>query len=217
MFRLDRYDAFVFDLDGTLLDSNKAHADAFAAAMVEATGYRPTPEEMEEFNGNTTRAFSAELAQRHGLSLTPDNMMERKFELLYREFHARLFPGAREFLHAWCDRTRMALASNSPRHFIDHVLTREHLGGLFSAVVTIDDVTHRKPDPAIYHMALSRLGVEPSSALVFEDSVYGIEAGQRAGCDVVVLDNPGGAPPVQNAPGIRIFTWAELGEYRDVS
>jgi len=207
---LSTFQAFIFDLDGTLLDSEKYHARAFAGAMLELTGYRLTEAEERGFSGNTSRGYSRELASRHGLSVSPDRVVARKFELLYRAFRAELFPGAREFLSHWHGRTRLAVASNSPAHFVNAALAEVDLIETFDAIITRDDVHARKPDPAMFLLALERLGVAPEKGMVFEDSNPGLGAALAAGCAVVILRNPGIDLPSPLAPEIPVLTWAEL-------
>ena len=76
--------------------------------------------------------------------------------------------------------------TNSPRR---HVLGYTHLGlpQFFHKIITIDDFKHPKPDPAGYNLALKELGHHPSNALVFEDSLKGVQSAQKANTDVVLV------------------------------
>lgn len=207
---LRRYEAFIFDLDGTLIDSEKYHVRAFAQAMEELSGYRLTDAERREFSGNTTFDLSRELARRHGLSAEPRTVVRRKFELLYQVFRTEPFPGAQEFITRWHGRTKLALASNSPLHFVQRVLDDLRWADRFDVVITIDDVSRRKPDPEMLNLALARLNVTAPSALVFEDSIPGVGAALAAQCDVLLLQNPGHTLP-SGVPGTPpTITWPEL-------
>lgn len=207
---LDCFGAFVFDLDGTLIDSEKYHVRAFAGAMKEVAGYDLTPADEQEFLGNTSTWLAARLAERHGLHLDPLAVAARKFELLYRDFQAELFPGAEAFVRAWAGRRPLAVASNSPRHFVETALAQTGLRACFSAVTTIDDVQRRKPDPAMLLVTLARLGVAAAAALVLEDTALGVEAARRAGCPVVLVDNGAVAQAGAVPREVPVVTWRSL-------
>ena len=125
MRSLARYTAFIFDLDGTLIDSEKYHVRAFAVAMQELAGYTLTPGDEVEFLGNTSAWLAERLATRHGLRLDPLAVAARKFEVLWRDFRAELFPGAAAFVRCWAAHRLLAVASNSPRLFVDRALAQE--------------------------------------------------------------------------------------------
>ena len=207
---LGSYDVFVFDLDGTLIDSEKYHVKAFAQAMLEIGGHRLTAAEEREFTGSTSLDLARDLVERHDLGVRPADVAQRKFELLYEVFRAEMFPGAREFLEACEGRWRLAIASNSPLHFVDRVLDELGVEPLFEVVTTIDDVSRRKPDPGMILLTLARLGVTPGAALIFEDSLPGLQAAVAAGSDVVVVKNPGLRLPDPLPAGISVHTWGEL-------
>ena len=99
-----------------------------------------------------------------------------------------LKPGAREILVRCSEKgIKMAIASSSMRHLVDHNLRTSGLEGLFDAIVTGRDVERGKPAPDIFLLAASKLGVEPSKCLVFEDAFSGIRAANAAGCRPVLV------------------------------
>ncbi|MBT3375948.1 MAG: HAD family phosphatase [Lentisphaerae bacterium] len=207
---LDSYSAFVFDLDGTLIDSEKYHVKAFAQAMLDMGGHHLTAAEEREFTGNTSLDLARDLADRYGLDICPAEVAHRKFELLYDVFRTEAFPHVEQFLRACAGRWRLAVASNSPLHFVERALDDLGVSDLFGVVTTIDDVSRRKPDPEIVLLTLDRLGLSPESCLVFEDSLPGVQAAVAAGCDVVVLRNPGLILPESLPTGTPVQSWEEL-------
>ena len=206
---LDEYKAFIFDLDGTLINSEKYHADGFAHAVEMLSGYRPTPAERREFFEAHTNEFTPVLAARHGLKLEPDAVLAHKRKHVDRNFKAEVLTGADAFIEKWRSCMRLALASNSTRHFVKRALVDARLIDVFESVVTADDVTHRKPDPEMYELTLKYLNLAPEDVMVFEDSPAGVAAAQAAGCPVVMIDNGAG----RFVDGVPRYTWKELKQF----
>lgn len=85
---------------------------------------------------------------------------------------------------------RVGLASSSSCGWVTGHLERLGLRPYFQAILGRDDVSHTKPDPELYRVAAARLGVAPSEALAFEDSLHGIRSAQAAGMRCVAVPNP---------------------------
>ncbi len=205
---LNSYKAFIFDMDGTLIDSEKYHADGFAQAVEALSGYRLTPAERREFFEAHTSTFTPVLSARHGLNLDPSEVLAHKRVHVRDHFKTDLFPNVLDFIEKWHGKKRLALASNSPRHFVDSALEEAGIENYFEVVCTADDVTHRKPDPEMYTLTLRRLNLSPEAVLVFEDSPPGVVAAQAAGCPVLMVDNGAG----RTVEGVAQYTWKDLTE-----
>ncbi|NNJ70380.1 MAG: HAD family phosphatase [Kiritimatiellales bacterium] len=205
--KLCNFDAFILDLDGTLIDSGKYHAQAFADAVLEQSGYLLDPGEYHEFFGKHSTWFAEILNDRHGLQLEPEKVRERKRERIQENFVAELFCGAREFLDFWHGKKPMALASNSPLSFVQPALEEADVMKYFDCITTADHVSRRKPDPEMIEVTIQQLQVDPLKTLVFEDQVIGIEAARAAGAQVVAVDN---GQLVEFPVDIAVHTWAEL-------
>jgi phosphoglycolate phosphatase/pyrophosphatase PpaX len=201
------YKAFVFDLDGTLIDSGKYHAQAFADAVLEQSGYRLTQNEHHEFFASHSSDFSKALNDRHGLSLVPEEVLGYKRKRVKEIFVAELFSGAQQFLDLWFGERPLALATNSPMSFVQPALEEVDIFRYFECIVTADDVTHRKPHPEIIEVAMQKLGVDSLGTLVFEDQIMGMEAARSAGAHVIAIDN---GQPVFYPVDIAVYNWNEL-------
>jgi HAD superfamily hydrolase (TIGR01509 family) len=205
--KLQDYDAFIFDLDGTLIDSERYHAQAFADAVLDQSGYRLSPEEQREFFSKHSTWFAAELNERHGLSLIPEAVLAQKRQRVQEIFEAKPFDGARDFLERWFGKKPMALATNSPRRFVTPALEQGGLMKYFDYVTTADEVTNRKPDPEIVDRTVRKLQVDPLKTLVFEDQWIGIQAARAAGAHVLAVDNGQSLDfPVE----VLVHAWSEL-------
>jgi HAD superfamily hydrolase (TIGR01509 family) len=205
--RLFDYQAFIFDLDGTLINSEKYHAQAFADAVEAQCGYLLTEHEKREFFGSHSTRFSMVLNDRYGLNLVPDDVLRHKRQRVQEIFEVELFEGAHAFLKKWQGRKPMALGTNSPENFVMPALERAGLLEFFEVITTADHVKRRKPDPEIVEITLRALGVSASETLVFEDQLIGIEAAQRAGTAVLAVNN---GQQVTFPKEVPVFRWSEL-------
>lgn len=196
----------MFDLDGTLIDSEKYHADGFAQAVEALSGYRITAAERREFFESHTTVFTPVLAARHGLDLDAQQVLAHKRAHVRDHFKTEVFPDAYAFIQKQRGRFRLALASNSPARFVHEALDEGGLAGCFEVICTADDVTHRKPDPEMYLLTLERLRLPADSVLVFEDSPPGVRAAQSAGCPVLMIENGSG----RTVEGLRKTRWKDL-------
>ena len=186
---LGDFKAFIFDLDGTLIDSGKYHVQAFSDVVLGLGGYRLTPEERLEFFASHSKPFAQVLNARHGLRLVPERVLERKRVRMKEIFRIDLFEGARDFLEKWRGAKPMGLATNSPSSFVGPVLEGAGLAKYFDAITTADEVTHRKPHPEMVEATIQKLRAVPGNTLVFEDQLMGIAAARDAGAQVVAVDN----------------------------
>lgn len=204
---LSDYEAFVFDLDGTLIDSGKYHAQAFADVVLAQSGYRLTPKEhLEVFAGHSV-SFCPVLNERHGLSLDPAAILSAKRTRVKEIFKADLFAGAREFLDKWQGIRPFGLATNSPLAFVQPALREVGIFNYFKCITTSDEVEHRKPDPEIFEITFQKLGADPLKTVVFEDQLIGIEAARASGALVVGVDN---GQPVEFPADIAVLSWEDL-------
>ena len=190
--------AVLFDMDGTLVDSEKLW-DISLAALYEELGGRLTPEVRASMVGGSAEDTIRTVYNDLGLELDPV-AMEESIRWLH-DYTAELFDdglpwcdGAQELLEALAaEGTPMALVTNTQRALTDralHSIGRQY----FSATVCGDEVPHGKPAPDAYQRAAALLGLQPDACLAIEDSVTGTAAAQRAGCPVLVVPNDVAVP-----------------------
>ncbi len=191
--------AVLFDMDGTLVDSEKLW-DISLAALYEHHGGVLTPQVRASLVGgsaeDTIRTVYTDL------DLEPDPAAMAQSDRWLHEYTAELFDGglpwcagARELLEALAaERTPMALVTNTQRELTERALNSigRHY---FSASVCGDEVPRGKPAPDAYQRAAALLGLEPSACLAIEDSVTGTAAAESAGCPVLVVPNDVAVPP----------------------
>lgn len=207
----DAFDAFVFDLDNTLMASEPYHVKGFAQAMRELANYDMTAQDAKDFIGDTSVALAAKIITRLGFRhITPQQVAARKAECTMAIFKAEPFPGACDFVHRHAGRQRLAVASNSPRPFVRQALQEIGLLESFDAIVTIEDVRERKPNPEMFLLTAERLGVQPHKCLIFEDSDIGLQAARAGDFPAVLVLNPGNPLPMAIPAGVLTMTWPQL-------
>jgi beta-phosphoglucomutase family hydrolase len=178
---------YIFDLDGTLIDTMPLHYRAWDRAMRAAGLPHALDEELfYKLGGVPTRRVAELFGEHYGLKLNPDLVFDAK-EALFTELQAdaKLIEPVVAFARQMHATHPMAIASGGPRVIVERSLEITGLRPLFRAVVTADDVKHGKPSPDMFLLAASQLGVAPKECLVFEDAEPGIQGALAAGMKVV--------------------------------
>jgi HAD superfamily hydrolase (TIGR01509 family) len=190
--------AVLWDMDGTLVDSEKLW-DISLAALYAELGGRLTQEVRASMVGSSAEKTIRIVYTDLGLDLDPVAMA--RSDRWLHDYTAELFDGglpwcdgAQEMLEALAaEGTPMALVTNTQRTLTKRALRsigREY----FSASVCGDEVPRGKPAPDAYQRAAALLGLPPSACLAVEDSVTGTAAAEAAGCPVLVVPNDVAVP-----------------------
>lgn len=182
-----RYDAVVFDLDGTLIDTESLCNDAGLEACA-ALGFPVSPAFFESLAGIDDRTRAQLIEEHVGRPVELQAFLTEWDRLCTLRF-ARGVPvkdGAAELLGRLdAAGVPLALATSSRRGPAEEKLAACGLGRHFRTVVTFDDVAAAKPAPDPYLLAAERLGVAPARCLAFEDSETGARSAHAAGMTVV--------------------------------
>jgi beta-phosphoglucomutase len=191
----------LWDLDGTLVDSEQYHWLAWRDTMA-SEGVQLTHEQFLKTFGLRNDAIVPQW-----IPNTPperiDQITDAKEQLyrrLVREGGLEPLPGVRHWTEhlaqdGWCQ----AIASSAPRENVDVVLAVVGLAHCFQAVVSAEDVTLGKPDPQVFLTAAARLRSAPSRSVVVEDARAGIEAARRAGMPSIGVSRNGTPLPADLA------------------
>ncbi len=184
--------AVVFDFDGLLMDTETTMVESWRAEWA----HHGLELELDEFwpghGGDITEDRYAILAAAVGSGF------DRAASHARRTAHRKAMHQDLDFrpgIRAWVMTARelglkVAIASSSPRPWVQGHLERVDAVELFDLVVTGDEVEAHKPDPAIYQLALRRLGVPGDEAIAVEDTAHGVAAAQAAGMVAVAIPNP---------------------------
>jgi HAD superfamily hydrolase (TIGR01509 family) len=173
--------AYLFDCDGTIVDSMPLHYRAWKKALCEWNC--PFEEKLfYSWGGRPVTEIITALNKDHGLNMPVDVVAKRK-ENLYCELGGELkaIPEVMEHIEAKHGQIPLAVVSGSRRNSVVHSLSTLGLLDKFDVLVCAEDYARGKPAPDCFLTAASHLGIAPKDCLVFEDTEMGIEAATAAG------------------------------------
>jgi HAD superfamily hydrolase (TIGR01509 family) len=182
---MDRYDALIFDCDGTLTDSMPLHYIAWHKVMTRH-GVQFPEQRFYQLGGMPTDRIVALLAAEHGLVIdAPKVALEKEEAFLETLSDLRPIEWVVEVARQQRGHKQLAVASGGFRQVITAQLRQIGCIEWFQTIVTAEDTPRHKPEPDVFLEAASRLGVAPARCCVYEDADLGIEAACRAGMDYV--------------------------------
>ncbi len=213
------YRALLFDLDGTLAETDSLHRPTWVDVL------QPYGIEVDEAfykerisgrsNSKIVQDLLPDLSAEEGRKLADakeTNFRERAHEL-------EPLPGLLDFMQKGRDRGRsLALVTNAPVENVEAILLALELDAFFDEVVLSDEVGPVKPDPAPYKAALDKFGISPEEALAFEDSTSGIASSVAAGIPTVGIASTQRPDTLEEAGAFMVgkdFTDPELRKLLD--
>jgi sugar-phosphatase len=206
--------AVLFDLDGTLVDSERENAES-VARVLERRGRPVTAYEREFIIGHGWREIYAKLEQNRPTGLTFDELKQasaNEKERLVLEAGLRVLPGAKQAMQRLSSRCKVAVVTGSARQEAEFCLRLMGVRDLVVCLVASEDVPRGKPSPDGFLSAASSLGVTPAGCLVLEDSFAGIAAARAAGMRCVAVRAGNFAGQDQAAADVVIESLLELDE-----
>jgi HAD superfamily hydrolase (TIGR01549 family) len=205
--------AVIFDVDGTLVDSNDLHVEAWREAF-RRYGKEVSFEELHEQMGKGGDQLMPVFCSDEELGRYGEELERRRVELFTSDYLPRVrpFPRVRElFERIKADGLKIALASSAKHEELERHKKSLRVEDLLEAATSADDAERSKPHPDIFQAALAGLkGVAPAEAVVVGDTPYDVEAAAKAGVRAVGLLSGGFAGEVLHAAGAAAV-------YRDVS
>jgi HAD superfamily hydrolase (TIGR01509 family) len=185
--------AVIFDLDGVLIDSEPLHAMA-DNKLLDESGINVPENYFDRFVGWTNKAMWEQIKKEFPLNTGYEELTERQMVLklsLLEEMNYEPVRGITELLEALkMNHIPMAIASSSPRQFIEAVIEKIGIGHYLTSWISGEEVEHSKPEPDIFLRAAELLNVHPDVCVVIEDSASGTIAAKRAGMKCIGYRNP---------------------------
>jgi beta-phosphoglucomutase len=183
----------IFDVDGVIVDTEALNARATARMFQEVHNLQVRLEDFLPFIGKGDERYVEGVAENYGVTIDTDAAIRRRAEIFFDLLGGKplpALPGLLDLIKAARESGRVTLAiATSGRK--DKQLPVIEGAGLdldwFDAVITGEDVKHKKPSPEIYLLAAQRLKLTPERCLVVEDAPAGVEAAKAAGMSCLAL------------------------------
>jgi len=209
--------AFLFDLNGTMIDDMGYHLEVWSDVLNNDLGANLSKAEVKKnmYGKNEDMLFRVfgkdKFTQKERDEISVEK--ERRYQKLYKP-HLDLIPGLFDFLEkAKSHKIKMAIGSAAIMFNINFVLDNLNIRKYFSAIISADDVEHSKPHPETFTRDAQLLDVAPAACVVFEDAPKGVEAAANAGMKCVVLTTMHTADEFKQYDNIIMF----VKDYTDKS
>ncbi|EAQ54393.1 MULTISPECIES: HAD family hydrolase [Vibrio] len=186
---LKDYEVYLFDMDGTLVNSEPLKGKALALACLDY-GAHVDHNIYKDVMGESWQVVTGHFFE--NANIAPDL---EEFNCHFRAYYEQMLNDDLELnvgAKAYIEQLKLAgkkcgVVSSAATWMVDNILTSLQLENAFDLVITQEHVTKHKPDPEAYTLALGRLAASPGQTIVFEDSTAGIRAGKSSGCDVIAV------------------------------
>lgn len=188
---MQQHKAFIFDLNGTMINDMEYHLDGWYNMLNNKLGANLNRDVVKSHMYGKNEELLVRIFGKDHFTLEQMHDIAHEKEVLYQEAfrpHLELIAGLPAFLEqAAAAHIPMAIGSAANTFNINFVLDNLHLRHYLQAVVSADDVASSKPDPEVFLKCAAALGVKPADCIVFEDAPKGVEAAMNAGMEAVVL------------------------------
>ena len=186
---MSRLRGVLLDVDGTLIDSNDAHARSWEDTFREF-GFDIPASRVRPLIGMGGDKLLPELTGLEAENELAQRMAKRRSEIFKKSYlpTIRAFPRVDELIERWkSDGLRLVIATSAQRDELNGLLEQSGLDTLIERTTSSSDADRSKPDPDIVHAALVKADCTPKEAIFIGDTPYDIEAGNRIGVAVIAL------------------------------
>ncbi len=176
--------AILFDLDGTLIDSEHFYFECWNEILAEVGEQLTFDDWLNNYAGFPMPANARKLIDKYHINETLDNLVKRREALTIERFKTtdvQLMPFVPEILNFFKDKgLTLAIVTSSVRKDVETIFERNGLGHFFKLIITRSEVTNSKPNPEGYNLCCEQLGIAKDECIVFEDTINGLTAAKAA-------------------------------------
>ncbi len=184
--------AVIFDMDGVIVDSEPIHFEV-DKRVLKKCGLIINNEVLNPYVGVTNPEMWKDLKEKYDLTLSVEELLKSQSELkieVFNESNIEAIGGIKELLNELMqNEISTAVASSSPRSFIDAILEKIGITEYFSVILSGEEVQRGKPNPDIFLKTAEMLKVNPKECVVIEDSSAGVKAALSAGMKCIGFNN----------------------------
>ena len=190
----ERPEAIVYDVDGTLIDSEPLHVAAWKQTL-QSHGHDMSDlsaQFLQTMAGKKPIVIAEGMVKELGIDVPAEQFLQEKTNLFLAlsETSLQPMPGAVESVRRFSDAgLRLAIGTSLNQTYLESVLQKLNIAEAFDVIVTGDEITKGKPNPETYLLVASKLGVKPSDMLVLEDARSGVEAAKASGAFCIGVEN----------------------------
>ena len=187
--------AVIFDMDGVVVDTGLVHNIA-EQKILKDIGIDISLEEIRKYAGIAASIWFKEILKKYNKVADAEKLEKKKFKMVYNslEKNVPFVPGALELIGLLKkNKIKIALASGSPKDFVNYIVSKSSLNKKFDVVIGLGDYSNSKPDPEIFLLASKEINIKPKDCVVIEDANHGVLAAKKAGmkCIGFVNENSG--------------------------
>jgi HAD superfamily hydrolase (TIGR01509 family) len=199
--------AFIFDIDGTLVDSNELHVESWDRAF-RHFGKTFPKEKLRAQIGKGSDQYLPEFLSQEEIERFGKELDEYRSEVFKKEYRPRVrpFPKVRELFQRIRDQKRIVLATSGKKDDTKYYIELLKIDDLIDGCTSADDADRSKPAPDIFTAALKKVNVSPGEVITIGDTRFDIEAAVKAGLSTIALTCGGTDESVlREAGAIAVF------------
>jgi HAD superfamily hydrolase (TIGR01509 family) len=180
--------AIIFDMDGLMIDSERLYFEA-QREIGRRFKLQVKDELLWKLMGRKPLESLKIFVNELNLPLSPEQAKDLRDEIMRLKMSKDLkpMPGLYHILNSLLGKVRLAVSTGAEQEFLDIALDNLGIRDKFSVLQSSDEIKNGKPDPEIFLVTCTRLGVAPEESIILEDSENGVKAGKNAGCYVIAV------------------------------